>query len=46
VYDSVMMSVITPLSEKSIAGGSAPVECPDFTRGAWKTRKPRFALDA
>jgi predicted dehydrogenase len=46
VYDSVMMSVITPLSEKSIASGSAPVECPDFTRGAWKTRKPRFALDA
>jgi predicted dehydrogenase len=45
VYDSVLMSVIVPLSEKSIAQGSAPVKCPDFTRGAWKTRKPSFALD-
>ncbi len=45
VYDSVMMSVITPLSEMSIARGSAPVECPDFTRGKWKTKKPTFALD-
>ena len=45
VYDSVLMSVIIPLSEASIAAGSAPVECPDFTRGAWKTRKPAFALD-
>jgi len=45
VYDSVLMSVIIPLSEKSIAAGSAPVECPDFTRGAWKTGKPAFALD-
>jgi len=46
VYDSVTMSVITPLSEKSIAAGSAPVECPDFTRGKWKTRKPAFAVEA
>lgn len=45
VYDSVSMSVIVPLSEESIAKGSAPVKCPDFTRGRWKTRKPRFALD-
>jgi hypothetical protein len=43
VYDSVMMSVITPLSEASIAKGSAPVACPDFSRGKWKTRKPVFA---
>ena len=40
VYDSVVSSVISPLSEKSIAGGSAPVEFPDFTKGAWKTAKP------
>ena len=46
VYDSVVMSVITPLSEESIAKGSAPVACPDFTRGKWKTTKPKFALDA
>ena len=45
VYDSVIMSVITPLAEQSIANGSAPVECPDFTRGKWKTRKPMFAVD-
>ncbi len=44
VYDSVTMSVIIPLSEKSIAAGSAPVECPDFTRGKWRTQKPRFAV--
>ena len=43
IYDSVTMSVITALSEESIAKGSAPVPCPDFTRGKWKTRKPRFA---
>ncbi|MFQ5806972.1 MAG: gfo/Idh/MocA family oxidoreductase, partial [Phycisphaerae bacterium] len=45
VYDSVVMSSIIPLSEKSIARGSAPVECPDFTRGKWKARPPTFALD-
>ena len=46
VYDSVVMSSIIPLSEQSIANGSAPVECPDFTRGKWKTRKPTFAVVA
>ncbi len=45
VYDSVLMSAIIPLSEQSIAKGSAPVKCPDFTRGKWKTRKPTFALE-
>jgi len=45
IYDSVVMSSIIPLSERSISSGSAPVECPDFTRGAWKTRKPTFALE-
>ncbi len=44
VYDSVTMSVITPLSEESIAKGSAPVSCPDFTRGKWRTRKPTFGM--
>ncbi|UCD27334.1 MAG: gfo/Idh/MocA family oxidoreductase, partial [Planctomycetota bacterium] len=46
VYDSVIMSVITPLSEESIAKGSAPIKCPDFTAGKWKTKKPTFALKA
>lgn len=45
VYDSVIMSVIDPLSEKSIAEGGTTVECPDFTRGKWKTKKPSFALE-
>ncbi len=46
VYDSVVMSSLVPLSEASIAQGSAPVECPDFTRGAWEKRKPGFAVPA
>ena len=41
VYDSVTSSAISPLSEKSVAGGSAPVEFPDFTKGKWQTAKPR-----
>lgn len=40
VYDSVTWSVIAPLTEESVANGSAPVPFPDFTRGAWKTRSP------
>jgi hypothetical protein len=40
VYDSVTSSAISPLSEKSVAGGSTPVEFPDFTKGKWKTAKP------
>jgi len=45
VYDSVTMSVITPLSEKSIAKGNQPQEFPDFTKGKWQDRKSTFALD-
>lgn len=45
VYDSVTMSVITPLSEKSIIENNASQEFPDFTRGKWKARKNTFALD-
>ena len=45
VYDAVSMSVISPLSEKSIGSGSAPVKIPDFTRGKWKKNKPIFGLD-
>ncbi len=46
VYDSAVMSSVVALSQKSIAGNSITVECPDFTRGAWKHRKPRFAIQA
>lgn len=37
VYDSVTSSVISPLTEMSVAGGSKPVEFPDFTKGKWET---------
>jgi hypothetical protein len=40
VYDSVTSSVISPLTEQSVANGSKPVDFPDFTRGKWKTRPP------
>jgi len=46
VYDSVLMSVICALSEKSIAEGGSTVECPDFTRGKWQSRAPAFAVEA
>ena len=45
VYDSVTMSVITPLSEKSLAEGNMPQQFPDFTNGKWQSRKNDFALD-
>ena len=40
VYDGASWSAITGLSEQSIAGGSKPIDCPDFTRGQWKSRPP------
>ncbi len=45
VYDSAVWSVITPLSEISIAKGYVPVEMPDFTNGKWKSNVQNFALD-
>ena len=42
VYDAASLSVISPLSEKSIRLGSAAVKIPDFTRGRWKNKKPTF----
>ncbi len=44
-YDAAAWSAIAPLSEMSIAQGSEPVEIPDFTRGMWMKRKPKFALN-
>jgi predicted dehydrogenase len=40
VYDTALWSSIAPLSEHSVAGGSKPVDIPDFTRGSWKTNQP------
>lgn len=45
VYDSVTMSVIAPLSTKSLKEGNAVQQFPDFTKGKWQTRKNIFALD-
>jgi len=46
VYDAVSMSVICPLSEKSIRLGSTAVKIPDFTRGKWGKNKPIFGSTA
>ena len=40
VYDAAALSAVTDLSEASIAGGSRPMDFPDFTRGRWRSRKP------
>jgi hypothetical protein len=40
VYDGAAWSSVSELTEKSIAGRGGPVDCPDFTRGAWKARPP------
>jgi hypothetical protein len=36
VYDAATWSAPLPLSEMSVAKGSAPMKFPDFTRGNWK----------
>lgn len=38
VYDAAAWSVPGPLSERSVAKGSAPMKFPDFTRGKWSAR--------
>lgn len=45
VYDSMIMSVVFPLSTQSIAEGNKTLEVPDFTRGKWKTAQNTFVLD-
>jgi hypothetical protein len=39
VYDAAEWSAITELSKISVANSSAPVQVPDFTRGAWDKLK-------
>lgn len=46
VYDAVLLSAVTPLSERSVAEGSRPVEFPDFTRGRWRSRAPWGIVEA
>ncbi len=45
VYDAAALSVVTELSEISVAQGSAPVDFPDFTRGLWQERSPSAIAD-
>ena len=40
VYDAAAWSSILQLSTESVSRGSAPVEIPDFSRGAWKKLQP------
>ena len=45
VYDAVSWMSVTALSAESIAKGSQPIECPDFTRGKYKERKTVDVLE-
>jgi len=40
VYDAALWSVITPLSEWSVANRSSSIDVPDFTCGSWEVNKP------
>ena len=40
VYDAALWSVITPLSEWSVANRSASIDVPDFTCGSWRVNTP------
>ncbi len=46
VYDAAALSAVSALSEWSVANRSRPVDCPDFTRGGWKTAQPWGIVDA
>ena len=46
VYDAATWSVISALSEQSVANKSEPVDFPDFTRGKWMTNPPIGIVDA
>jgi predicted dehydrogenase len=40
VYDAAALSAVVGLSVQSVARRGQPVECPDFTRGRWRTTPP------
>ncbi len=44
VYDLAAWSAMVELTERSVDSNSRPVDCPDFTRGAWRTAKG-FTID-
>jgi hypothetical protein len=45
VYDAASWSVVTPLSEKSVASRGNPMDFPDFTRGGWKNPRPLHVME-
>jgi predicted dehydrogenase len=40
VYDAAALSSVVELSCQSVARNGRPIECPDFSRGRWRTRSP------
>ena len=40
VYDAASWSVLTEISEMSVANRSRPIDIPDFTRGFWERNQP------
>jgi hypothetical protein len=46
VYDAAALSVVTPLSERSVASKSRAVDFPDFTRGGWKAPRALQVMSA
>ncbi|MAV36779.1 MAG: hypothetical protein CMJ59_15130 [Planctomycetaceae bacterium] len=46
VYDAAAWSVISHLSETSVANRSAAVDVPDFTRGRWQSNRPLQIIGA
>ncbi len=45
VYDAAAWSVVSELSERSVASKSRPMDFPDFTRGRWQTNQPIHVID-
>jgi hypothetical protein len=46
VYDAAAWSVISELTEKSVANRGRTMDVPDFTRGRWKTNPPLGIVEA
>jgi len=46
VYDAASWSVVSELTERSVANKSEPVDFPDYTRGKWKSKKPLGIVEA
>jgi hypothetical protein len=45
VYDAAAWSVVTPLSERSVAQKSRRVDFPDFIRGGWRTPRTLHVME-